>query len=1065
MWLKELYQRWAGRPAVGRRLYPLPARRRVLRPSLEQLEDRTVPSAGTAADTVLVKDILAGSVSSSPSNLTDVNGKLFFTSDDGVSGMELWKSDGTAAGTVLVKDISPGSGSSSPRNLTNVNGTLFFLADDGTVSGWGVWKSDGTAAGTVLIKHFPSPQLLNPSNPYSHSPHNLTDVNGTLFFAADDGQSGEELWKSDGTTAGTVLVKDIYPKTFCEGYGGYSSSGCVTRPNSSNPSDLTNLNGRLFFTANTGKDGGELWKSDGTANGTKLVKDINPGKQGSNPNQLTNVNGTLFFWAHDGTSGGLWKSDGTSKGTVLVKEISFDSLTNVNGTLFFSAYDGTSGQELWKSDGTAAGTVLVKDIRPGGFSSYLQELRNVNGTLFFSAYDGISGQELWKSDGTAAGTVLVKDINLGVASSAPAALTVSGGHLFFTADDGVHGRELWDPPVGGSAGVTLDVGRNVNTSQLPFNQQETTIAINPANPSNLFIASNTRNLNQLQPPAPAQFAAYSMNGGKTWKYVDPKDGTVADGDDALTTARNDSSAVFDTFGNLFWAYEHYDNPDHTSSTVVVLLSTDGGKTFSLLDLLRPGKNTDHVFLATGPGPGGSGGSVWVSYLGDSPDQTVVQGAPVTGLGAVGAFSPPEKVTGPGSPGQQIAVGPRGQVLVSINGETQTVTTLDPDGLGPAGFGAPQHVTNVKINGRVLIPAQPHWGIVADAALAYDRSGGPHRGRAYMVYNDAVAMGSADTNIFVRFSDDDGVTWSAPVRANDDPGANSQFFPRIAVDPTTGYIAVSWYDCRNDLGAGGPGDTDGIANDETQFWAAVSTDGGLSFAPNVQVSAGTSSANAAWTGINQDYGDYTALDFYGGKFYPAWADNSNSTGDNPPGAFRYFDIYTAAVTVTVTGGEKLTAAALPAKPKTQTLAATQAQPLLTEAIHRWQIAGVHTSGLGNVQIQIANLGGRTLGLADEAHHTIWLDNNAAGWGWFIDPTPRDDSEFTTPGNQGEQNRMDLLTVLEHEIGHLLDYQHKASGLMHETLIAGTRLAPSAGSDADWLIAVDGLFAEAWSKKRK
>jgi ELWxxDGT repeat protein len=170
---------------------------------------------------------------------------------------------------------------------------------------------------------------------------------------------------------------------------------------------------------------------------------------------LINVNGTLFFVADDGTHGQeLWKSDGTSKGTVLVADINTGgssdpaSLTNVNGTLFFSANDGTHGTELWKTNGTATGTVMVKDINPGSAASYPSDLTNGSGTLFFAANDGNHGTELWKSDGSAAGTVLVKDINPGSASSNPANLTLAGGHLFFAADDGYHGVELWDPPVG-----------------------------------------------------------------------------------------------------------------------------------------------------------------------------------------------------------------------------------------------------------------------------------------------------------------------------------------------------------------------------------------------------------------------------------------------------------------------------------------------------------------------------------------------------------------------------------------------------------------------------------------
>jgi len=393
-------------------------------------------SDGTDAGSVKLKDLVLHS------GFTNWNVTLYFVADDGINGRELWKTDGTSAGTTMVKDIFSGAGSANPSSIISVNGALYFTANDG-VNGIELWKTDGTSAGTTMVK-----DIFIGAN--GADPLNLINVlNGTLMFIADDGINGAALWKSDGTATGTVMVKDINPNTNANEVNSHSLYARY----------FTNFNDTLYFSANDSVHGSELWKSDGTTNGTVLVSDITSGIAGSYPFSFFAFNNKLYFTTvlsnGNNTLTGLWKTDGTTSGTSLFKPfVVFDNVTNVNGTLYFSANDGTgiSGTELWKSDGTITGTIMVKDIWPGANTSNLAHLTNYNNTLYFTANDDISyGTQLWKSDGSATGTIKLSEITNGISSY----LIVVSDTLYFTADDLNHGNELWSyKPLVSTTGIS-----------------------------------------------------------------------------------------------------------------------------------------------------------------------------------------------------------------------------------------------------------------------------------------------------------------------------------------------------------------------------------------------------------------------------------------------------------------------------------------------------------------------------------------------------------------------------------------------------------------------------------
>lgn len=484
---------------------------------------------GTAAGTALLKDIVPGTSSSAPSYLTAMNGALYFKATTSSQGAELWRSTGTAVGTTMLKNIRSGAGSSYPRNLTAADNVLYFNVDDD--GGTKLWKTTGTAAGTIIVQDASAPALemeypaavgnsvyfrgyqpatgtqlwrsdgtvagtsivknLNAGSTGSSVPTFLssdsslrgTAFGGKFFLQADDGLHGDELWQSDGSSAGTELVKDIVPGPEGTQAGVIAVSRGMLQIRANNPaaggnwkSDGTTagtvlstdplpafgfeyppldleLDGIFFDVLDDGVHGYELWRTDGTPAGTSLVKDAYPGPYGVPPREMVKFRDAIYFVQDDGAGDELWNTDGTSEGTRVVKDLRAvfpggrpRNLTVAGDWLYFTADPTGAGRELWRTDGTGAGTAKVSALPAAvAYGDYFR-IHVAGGQVFF-LFDTADHSELWRSDGTAVGTV--KLATLPVQRDSSNAVVQgrewywTGSRLWFLADDEAHGQELW----------------------------------------------------------------------------------------------------------------------------------------------------------------------------------------------------------------------------------------------------------------------------------------------------------------------------------------------------------------------------------------------------------------------------------------------------------------------------------------------------------------------------------------------------------------------------------------------------------------------------------------------
>ncbi len=527
-------------------------------------------SDGTEAGTILLKDF----GNNAPLfQRAAIGNTVFFNATESATGSELWKSDGTVAGTVVLKDINPGTASSSPANMKNINGVLFFCAL--TSTGTGLWKSDGTEAGTVLIKD------LDPlSNGFALNDL-MTAAGSKAFFSFETAATGRELWVSDGTDAGTFMVKEFYPGStgsFPNNLTALGSKLCFVAqdalnrqvwitdgteagtvplfdalPNSRNDSYnyFTNCNGTLYFSATTGiAFSAEPYVSDGTTTGTRMLKDITPGSNGCDARGYKYFNGKTYFIANTTATGyELWSSDGTEAGTAMLPEIYAGSNNGIGGSylieavlsngFIFSGNHPVYREEPYFSDGTGAGTQLLKNIQTAGLGSNPSSLTVIGSRVYFGAIStGFSDKEPWYSNGTEAGTVQLKDLEPGSAWSNPFEFTnIDNSNFYFRTYNSSNSRDIWKSD-GTNAG-TVKIVTGIQSDRIQTVNNILFFAKSDANGNELWkyegsTASMVKNINTgASNSFPSNFISFNnllyfiaddgTNGNELWK----SDGTDA----------------------------------------------------------------------------------------------------------------------------------------------------------------------------------------------------------------------------------------------------------------------------------------------------------------------------------------------------------------------------------------------------------------------------------------------------------------------------------------------------------------------------------------------------------
>jgi ELWxxDGT repeat protein len=391
----------------------------------------------------------------------------------------------------------------------------------------------------------------------------------------------------------------------------------------SQPQNLTNVSGTVFFVAMDGTNSWHLWRSDGTSSGTFLVRQIGSGAFTSRPRYLTNVNGTLFFVANDGTGDKIWRSNGDAASTQRLDSLTTGLsaprfLANLNNTLFFTANSPTYGRELFRSNANFTAATLVADINSGTASSNPSFLFPFGNKLLFAANDGTSGTELWAHDTLSSQTFRVLDINPGSGHSYPTEFAELDGVVYFSAIQAGLGRELWKTD-----------GSSANTSLVAD--------INPG-PGD----SQPRSLTNIN--GRLAFSANTPSVGRELFLFDPATGTPQLVKDIHPTASSVPRSLTNVNGTLFFAandgqhgYELWQSDLTAAGTILAIDFAQPGNGLGLGD--TPGQLVNaNGMLFLGANNGSTGLELWLAYEPASIQSVSPPPSGTYGLGSTLTFS-------------------------------------------------------------------------------------------------------------------------------------------------------------------------------------------------------------------------------------------------------------------------------------------------------------------------------------------------------------------------------------------------------------------------------------------